>query len=319
MRKFSESCAQSERDRQRAGTAATMTFSIDPVELVGGLAAGLSKDALLHPIDTLRARLDVTVARSVSSSPLAATVNELRSVIAADGFAGLYRGYTLCLLGSTPASALYFGSYHAMRRVLSGDDNVHGSSPWRDAGAGAGAEVIASLLFTPLDVLKQRMQVAPVGTGVADVVRGACAGIGAGGLWRGYFAGITVWAPYSAAYFSAYEAFRDALRSVGSGGEGGEGANAAQSASAGAAAGGVAALVTQPLDCAKTRIQVGQAGQVGKVPGPVEIFTVVRQVWLDEGASALARGGLARMMWLAPASAVTITVFESVAAALHAR
>ena len=122
-----------------------MTFSIDPVELVGGLAAGLSKDALLHPIDTLRARLDVTVARSVSSSPLAATVNELRSVIAADGLAGLYRGYTLCLLGSTPASALYFGSYHAMRRVLSGDDNVHGSSPWRDAGAGAGAELRSRL------------------------------------------------------------------------------------------------------------------------------------------------------------------------------
>ena len=296
-----------------------MSFSIDPVELVGGLAAGLSKDVLLHPVDTLRARLDVTHVGSASGrGPLAATVNELRSILAADGLAGLYRGYALCLLGSTPASALYFGSYHAMRRLLSGDDNVQGSSPWRDAGAGAGAEVIASLLFTPLDVLKQRMQVAPVGTSVSDVVRGACAGIGVGGLWRGYFAGITVWAPYSAAYFSAYEAFRDALRSASSG-DGGEGANAAQSASAGAAAGGVAALITQPLDCAKTRIQVGQAGQVGKVPGPVEIFTVVRQVWVNEGASALVRGGLARMLWLAPASAVTITVFETVAAALHAR
>jgi len=101
---------------------------------------------------------------------------------------------------------------------------------------------------------------------------------------------------------------------VGTIGEGGEGA--ASSASAGAAAGGVAALITQPLDCAKTRIQVGQ---VGKVPGPVEIFTVVRQVWVNEGASALVRGSLARMLWLAPASAVTITVFETVAAALHAR
>ena len=173
-----------------------MSFSIDPVELVGGLAAGLSKDVLLHPVDTLRARLDVTHVGSASGrGPLAATVNELRSILAADGLAGLYRGYALCLLGSTPASALYFGSYHAMRRLLSGDDNVQGSSPWRDAGAGAGAEVIASLLFTPLDVLKQRMQVAPVGTSVSDVVRGACAGIGLGGLWPGYFARITVWAP----------------------------------------------------------------------------------------------------------------------------
>ena len=240
-----------------------MSFSIDPVELVGGLAAGLSKDALLHPIDTLRARLDVT--RVGSASPLAATVNELRSILAADGLAGLYRGYALCLLGSTPASALYFGSYHAMRRVLSGDDNVQGSSPWRDAGAGAGAEVIASLLFTPLDVLKQLMQVAPVGTSVADVVRSACAGIGVGGLWRGYFAGITVWAPYSAVYFSAYEAFRDAFRSAGSC-DGGEGANAAQSASAGAAAGGVAryyicgvAMCTKwpptPLYCSKNSLR----------------------------------------------------------------
>ena len=302
-----------------------MPFSIDPTELVGGLMAGLSKDVLLHPVDTLRARLDVT--RTGTASPLGAMVRELRAISATDGLVGLYRGYALCLLGSTPASALYFGSYHAMRRLLSGDNNVQGSSPWRDAGAGAGAEAIASILFTPLDVLKQRMQVAPAGMSVSDAVRGACEGLGPAGLWRGYFAGLCVWAPFSAAYFAAYEAFRDAFRpaiaasggSNGGGSAGGEASNAAQSASAGAAAGGVAALLTQPLDCAKTRIQVGQAGKVGRVPGVVEIFSVARQVWHAEGAGALARGGLARALWLAPGCAVTITVFEMVATALRAR
>ena len=93
-----------------------MPFSIDPTELVGGLMAGLSKDVLLHPVDTLRARLDVT--RTGTASPLGAMVRELNAISATDGLVGLYRGYALCLLGSTPASALCFGSYHAMRRLL---------------------------------------------------------------------------------------------------------------------------------------------------------------------------------------------------------
>ena len=284
-------------------------MQLDPVELVGGLAAGLTKDILLHPVDTLRARLDVT--RSGTASPVGAMVGELRAVHAADGLAGLYRGYTLCLVGSTPASALYFGSYHAIRRVLVGGD-VHGSHPMADSGAGAGAEAVASLVWTPLDVLKQRMQVGPAGMGVADAARGACEGVGIIGLWRGYFAGLCVWAPFSAAYFASYEAFRDAFRASG-GHDGSEGANAAQSASAGAAAGGVAAIATQPLDCAKTRIQVGLSER------SLGIFGVARQVWAEEGVASLFRGGLARALWLAPGCAVTITVFEAVTAELRRR
>ena len=244
-------------------------------ELVAGMAAGLTQDALLHPLDVLRARLDTGVssasARS-AGSPAAALWHEAQAVAAADGVRGLYRGYTLCLTASAPANALYFGSYRASRRTM-GDSVPAGA---RDFLAGLSAECIASLLWTPLDVLKQRMQVGPTDLGTMGATRDACSAVGVVGLWRGYFAGLAVWGPFSATYFAAYEALR---RAMGSGDE--KEASAKESIPAGLGAGASAALLTQPLDCAKTRIQVGA---VSRDQG---LLSVMRQVRCFDGPVTL--------------------------------
>ena len=263
-------------------------------ELAAGMAAGLVQDAALHPADTLRARLDVASARH-QHGPARALLRELRTVVAADGLLGLYRGYGLCLLGSAPANALYFSTYQATKRTLRGGSAA--PSPLLDGTAGLAAEVVAASLWTPLDVLKQRMQVGRSDMHVSDAVREACATDGLRrGLWRGYVAGLCVWGPFSAVYFAAYEAIR----------EGGVG-----SMLAGVGAGGAAALVTQPLDCAKTRIQVGQA------PRSAGLLQVLARVHAREGFGALMRGAAARAMWLAPGCGITITVFERVEAWLR--
>ena len=96
---------------------------------------------------------------------------------------------------------------------------------------------------------------------------------------------------------------------------------------AGTAAGALGALATQPLDCAKTRIQVGGAlggaadGAAGSAVGVAAapragIVPAVRAIYAAEGARALWRGALARVLWLAPGCAISITTFEYVAAAL---
>ena len=54
---------------------------------------------------------------------------------------------------------------------------------------------------------------------------------------------------------------------------------------AGVGAGGAAALVTQPLDCAKTRIQVGQA------PRSAGLLQVLARVYAREGSGAPHCGG----------------------------
>lgn len=148
-------------------------------DMLAGCAAGAAQDMFLHPIDTLRARLDVggptkvgtATAQSANfgastslGNPARMMLHEARTVIAADGLLGLYRGYGLCLIGSAPANALYFSSYQVLKRLLrpaglDGQPSAAGASFVRDSAAGFGAEVVAAGLWTPLDIVKQRMQV----------------------------------------------------------------------------------------------------------------------------------------------------------------
>lgn len=79
----------------------------------------------------------------------------------------------------------------------------------------------------------------------------------------------------------------------------------------GLAAGSVAALSTQPLDCAKTRIQVGA------VPPDARLIPTMMDIWRREGGRALWRGAAARALWLAPGCGITITVFARVSAAFE--
>lgn len=166
-------------------------------ELVGGMAAGLVQDGLLHPLDTMRARLDVGVvsdpqrlAALRAQGPGAALLSEARSVLAADGLRGIYRGYGFCLATSAPCNAAYFGAYSTVRRQISD------GSPLHDAACGLVAEATASILWTPVDVVKQRLQVGAPGLKTSEVVRAACSASGGiTGLWRGYLAGLATWGP----------------------------------------------------------------------------------------------------------------------------
>lgn len=71
-------------------------------------------------------------------------------------------------------------------------------------------------------------------------------------------------------------------------------------------AGAVGAVVTSPIDAIKTRMQVetGVAGAGGGVVGrTVEMVK-------SEGVGCLTRGIGARVLWIAPGSALTIAFFE---------
>ena len=93
--------------------------------------------------------------------------------------------------------------------------NPTGESAPLDAVSGFAAECMASTLWTPADVVKQRLQVTTTKPGeltVKDAVSAAIAsGGGVHGLWRGYVAGLAVWGPFAAMYFASYEAFKARL------------------------------------------------------------------------------------------------------------
>ena len=298
------------------------------VECVAGAVAGVAQDALMHPVDTLRARLDVTsVARPAPRDGLVVRVNPLRELRAAarwtlarEGVRGLYRGYALAVAGAAPANMLYFGCFKASQRLLGAGDarggarnaDARGAAAAfaRDMAAGTLAELCAACWWTPLDVVKQRMQVAAAAgrpaDGVAGTVRAVLRERGARGLWAGYLVGIAVWAPFSALYFAIYESLRPRLAAPrGGGGARGGGVFESGELAAGVVAGGAAGLLTQPLDCVKTRVQTGVMG------GARDARALLREIVRAEGVGALWRGAAARVLWLAPGCGVMIATFEA--------
>jgi hypothetical protein len=77
-----------------------------------------------------------------------------------EGLKGFYRGLGINVLGSVPASGLYFGAYewfkqHAYRSGILSEQNKFAYHFW----GGIFAETIACILFVPIDVVKERRQV----------------------------------------------------------------------------------------------------------------------------------------------------------------
>ena len=113
-------------------------------EFAAGAVAGVVQDAVMHPIDTLRAKLDmlrIPKHATKASGPVSMFIREVQRTVKSHGWRGLYGGYGVAVVGSMPANALYFGGYHFWRRQLGREKCETKLEWWRDILAGFGAQV----------------------------------------------------------------------------------------------------------------------------------------------------------------------------------
>lgn len=155
-------------------------------------------------------------------------------------------------------------------------------------------------------------------------VRSIMATEGVAGVYRGYTATLLSFGPFSALYFLFYEQFKAAAQSALQEQEQEQGTGAAPlpplpfwaSLGVGASAGSAAAVVTNPLDLAKLRLQV-QRASAGAPRSDKTAFgysgvgDALRAIVRQEGAAALMRGAGARVAFSAPMTAVSFALFES--------
>lgn len=144
---------------------------------------------------------------------------------------GLYRGFGFTFLGSGPAAVMYFGSYELFKsRLLRHPDMAAAPPALIHAVSGMAAETISCVLWVPIDVVKERLQTqqparaggalhaadAPY-RGSVHALRTILASEGVRGLYKGYFATLGSFGPYSALYFAFYEQFKSMRRGRSSG------------------------------------------------------------------------------------------------------
>ena len=128
----------------------------DVVSAVAGSLAGAATAVFVCPLDVLKTRLQVTaVAAGTSPSGAARSgrrpgiASSLRSIFAAEGVAGLYRGLTPTLAALLPNWAVYFTTYDRLKASIGDAAAERGwvSGEERGGGGGGRAGAAGSLLL----------------------------------------------------------------------------------------------------------------------------------------------------------------------------
>ena len=175
--------------------------------------------------------------------------------MAKHGLVRLWRGAPVMMVGCIPSHAAYFSVYE--RAKIAFGVNKPGHSPLAAAACGAMATTLHDAVLTPLDVVKQRLQLGFY-DGVTDCVRTIIKQEGVGALFRSYPTTLLMNWPYASVLVATNETIKETMRQArGPGHKAGKDdpLSGAEFLLSGALAGAVAAAVTTPLDVLKTRLQ----------------------------------------------------------------
>jgi Mitochondrial carrier protein len=242
--------------------------------------AGVAARVILHPIDTLKSKVQ---ANDVSSVKVVA-----RKILKSPGiFKELYKGFPVAALGSIPGVTLYFTSFQISQRALSKNLPSSVPSPMIDFLSGISAEAVSCIFWVPVDVLKEQKQVKNVG--ITQFLRSRSVG----SLYKGYFATLAAFGPFSALYFTFAEYLKRNQSSDRS---------FSQLAAICATSGAAAAFLTTPLDLVKLRMQVDF--KYGTV------YSGLKGIYETQGVRGLFKGGVPRVVFNGLNTAVTMGLME---------
>ncbi|KAG8377067.1 hypothetical protein BUALT_Bualt09G0129600 [Buddleja alternifolia] len=274
--------------------------------MIAGSIAGSVEHMAMFPVDTLKTRMQAIT--SSSKTPSITLRQSLGSIMKLEGVAGLYRGIAAMGLGAGPAHAVYFSVYESSKKFLSaGNPN----NSLAHAASGVLATVTSDAVITPMDVVKQRLQLkgSPY-KGVGDCVKRVMMEEGFGAFYASYRTTVVMNAPFTAVHFATYEAAKRLLMKV-SPESGGDDETLVVHATAGAAAGALAAVLTTPFDVVKTQLQCQGVCGCDRFSSS-STGDVIQIIVKKDGYAGLMRGWIPRMLFHAPAAAICWSTYEAV-------
>ncbi|XP_073057854.1 uncharacterized protein [Primulina eburnea] len=271
--------------------------------MIAGSVAGMVEHMAMFPVDTVKTQM-----QALGSCPIRSVSVKLalQSILRSDGLKGLYRGIGAMGLGAGPAHAVYFSVYELCKKNFSGGNPNNSAA---HALSGVCATVASDAVFTPMDMVKQRLQLSNSPYhGVSDCVRRVLREEGFRAFYASYRTTVLMNAPFTAVHFTTYEAAKRGLMEVSP--ESVNDERLAVHATAGAAAGALSAAVTTPFDVVKTQLQCqGVCGCDRFVSGSIR--DVVRTIVEKDGYRGLMRGWMPRMLFHAPAAAICWSTYEA--------
>ena len=207
------------------------------VHLLAGSIAGAAEHLVVFPFDTVKTFLQVDGSKGRA---------ELRELLRTQGISRLWRGVSTALLGCIPAHAGYFSIYEWGKISFGADGPNH--APLAAAATGALATVAHDAVMSPMDVVKQRLQL-----GFHKNVFQAFSSIyrveGPIALFRSFPTTLAMNMPFAASSIAANESLRRVINPSGE-------FSLATFVVSGFFSGAAAGFATTPLDVIRTRLNV---------------------------------------------------------------
>lgn len=284
---------------------------------IAGIISTSVAKIMTHPLDTIKSKLQI------HKSEFETIRNIFKLTYKNEGIRGFYKGLNITLLGTIPASALYFGSYEFAKKYLTKTSNTNKDYLIHFC-SGMFAELIACIIFVPVDIIRERRQIQVNVDSYkyksdTDALKQIISKEGVRGIYKAYFATVASFGPTSALYFSFFEKFKgyfisndkaSYLKSI-------KDNNVItltfnQSVICSIFASSLSSFITSPLDLVKFRMQIQRADKnYSKSSAEYKnLLQGLYHVAKKEGISALYRGVQARVISMTPQGTIVMTLVE---------
>ncbi|ORZ16459.1 mitochondrial carrier domain-containing protein [Absidia repens] len=295
-------------------------MAIDLYYLFASSVAALVARLVTHPIDTVKVRIQTSTQKA-----------SIRDVLFDYPFLSLFDGLSVTLWLCVPALSVYLSTYDYVKGLLSTQAGWAFTSPWTHLVSGCMAEVFAGIFFTPMEVIKNKLQsghdhypttfntgrthidsssnpLLPPMAGNMDgnnndttkLIRMIYSKDGWKGFYKGYWISLMVFVPQTMIYFVIYEQLKISMV---------PGLPAYLLCSILAST--ISVAICNPLDVVKTRQQVGQENELQRTPATSNnVWTIAYHMYQREGYQSFFKGTLARVIWGVPMTTISMCVFE---------
>lgn len=295
-------------------------------DLAAGTIGGAAQLIVGHPFDTIKVKLQSQPVPPPGQLPrYSGAIDAVKQTLAAEGPRGLYKGMGAPLATVAALNAVLFTVRGQMEALLRSEPGAP-LTVNQQVIAGAGAGVAVSILATPTELIKCRLQaqgavVASVAgpggtvtaalkyTGPMDVAKQVLRSEGGvKGLFKGLIPTMGREVPGNAAMFGVYEAMKQYF----AGGSDTSSLGRGSLITAGGIAGGAFWISVYPTDVIKSAIQIDDYKNP-KYSGSIDAF---KKILKAEGVGGLYKGFGPAMARSVPANAACFLAYEIVRSSL---
>lgn len=269
------------------------------INMVSGGIAGLSVDAVLFPLDTLKTRLQSS-----------------NGFISSGGFKNIYSGIGSVAIASAPTAALFFVTYEYSKDKLYyhlGNDNNSNINKHKmllnsivsSISSGIG-ESIACIIRVPVENIKQNLQ-AGLFKNNTLAIKTIYNRNGITGFYTGYSTTLAREIPFAFIQFPLYELLKLKLLSIKQKQDNSIKVSGLECAIIGSICGSIAAALTTPLDVCKTRLMLQQTNKADST----SIIQLMKSIYRRDGMKGLFSGVIPRVMWIGLGGFIFFGAYES--------